>query len=94
MEIIKVFAIFSDINNRSAYLINSSSNHPVRKEAIMELQLNAAQSVYTLDLSKVAQTGDSTQIEIQRAYGATHKELEALRADANKITTDSVNVRV
>lgn len=60
----------------------------------MELPVIPAQSVYSLDLSKIAQTSDTTQIEIQRAHGATQRELEAMRADANKITTDSVNVRV
>jgi hypothetical protein len=65
----------------------------VRKEDNMELQITPAQSVFTLDLSKIAQTGDSTQVEIQRAHGATQRELETMRADANKITTDSVNIR-
>ncbi|MBC8205216.1 hypothetical protein ISS30_06050 [bacterium] len=48
---------------------------------------------FSVDPSKLSSIGDANFLEIQKNFGAGFKELEALRANANKITSTEVDVR-
>ncbi len=47
----------------------------------------------TVDVTKVVGVGDANMLEVQRALGASHREIENMRSEANKITSSGVDVR-
>jgi|GEM_PF-1577631 len=47
----------------------------------------------TVDITKVVGVGDANMLEVQRALGASHREIENMRYDANKIKSDGVDVK-
>ncbi|NQS99402.1 MAG: hypothetical protein HQ591_13210 [candidate division Zixibacteria bacterium] len=55
--------------------------------------ISAGSNAFSVDPSKVASVGDANQLEVQKTMGAGFKELEALRSDSRKITTDGVDVK-
>jgi len=46
-----------------------------------------------VDITKVVGVGDANMLEVQRALGASHREIENMRYDANKIKSDGVDVK-
>jgi len=50
-------------------------------------------NIFTVDVTKVAGVGDANMLEVQKALGASHREIENMRFDANKINSDGVDVK-
>ena len=59
----------------------------------MEAGITNGPTTLAVDLTRAAGVGDANQLEVQRALGVSHREIEALRADASKITSDGVDVK-
>lgn len=50
-------------------------------------------NAFAVDPSKIATVGDAGFLEVQKTMGAGFKELEALRVEANQISSDGVDVK-
>jgi len=59
----------------------------------MEATVAAGANPLAIELTRAVGVGDAGQLEVQRALGASYKEIEALRASAAQISSDGVDVK-